>query len=88
MVTRKVTVQNIVGFHARPVSMLIDEKRGFQSSVTISKGGESCNLEDMIGLLKMQCRYGDAIELTCEGVDEVACLTALADLIETGLRDQ
>jgi len=88
MVTRRTTVQNVVGFHARPISMLIDEKRKFQSSVTIRKGEESCNLEDMIALLKMQCRYGDEIYVSCEGEDEAVCLAALVNFIEQGLTDQ
>ena len=88
MVTRKMTVQNVIGFHARPISMLIDEKRKFRSKVTISKGMASSDLEDVMALLKMQCRYGDEISVTCEGDDELACLEALADLIESKLGEQ
>jgi Phosphotransferase System HPr (HPr) Family len=88
MVTRRMLVQNVPGFHARPISTLIDEKRKFQSKVTIRKGEASSDLEDMMALLKMQCRYGDEIHVTCEGEDEQACLEALAALIETKLGEQ
>lgn len=78
-----VTVQNKVGFHARPVSMLIDTVRKFNCTANIKKDDQSCELNNVILLLRLACKMGDTIVITCDGEDEEQCLTALVELIES-----
>lgn len=78
-----VTILNKVGIHARPASLIIDTAKKFNCTAKIKKGDKLCELNSVIQLLRLQCKMGDSITITCEGTDEEDCLNALVVLINS-----
>lgn len=81
MVSRTVTVQNKIGLHARPAALLVDTAKQYSCDVTIQKGEMKSSLKGLIGLMTMQCRFGDEVTISCHGPDEHECLEKLCALI-------
>jgi phosphocarrier protein len=59
----------------------------FKSTITLISGSKSVNAKSVLGLLSALIRYGDEIELICEGPDENEAMNALAKLINEGMED-
>ncbi|MGL5437221.1 MAG: HPr family phosphocarrier protein [Lachnospiraceae bacterium] len=78
-----VTIQNKVGIHARPASLIMTTVNKYDVSVQLEKPGIHIDLKGIIDLLRLQGTMGDEIVITCEGEDEEACLEALVALFET-----
>lgn len=78
-----VTIQNKVGLHARPASLLVNTANKYECSVKLEKGEKHCELKGIIDLMKLQCRMGDELTITCEGAGEEACLDEMVSLIDS-----
>lgn len=85
MYSRKVTVQNRTGLHARPASDFIACASKFKSRITIKRVGEEddANAKSIVMLLSLGLGQGTEVELTAKGEDEVEAVDALVALIES-----
>ena len=83
MVSKKMTVTNKIGFHALPISLLLQVANKYGSRVILSKGKEHVDLNSIVSLLKLRVKCGDSIELKAEGPDEEMVIRELSDLIES-----
>ncbi|AEF86160.1 phosphocarrier protein HPr [Treponema primitia ZAS-2] len=83
MVSADIEVTNRIGFHARPVSLLIDTARKFSSTVKVSKGDKTAGTDSMVAMLKLQVKQGDMISISAEGDDEEAALESLSELVKS-----
>lgn len=88
LINKNITVINKIGFHVRPISLLIQEAKKFDSNISISKKDKSADLNSLIGLMKMQVKMGDVIKVSAEGSDEVQALDAISSLIESGFGEE
>lgn len=88
MVSRNLEVLIPSGLHLRPISELCNKAILFQSTITIKTKTKSVNAKSVLGVLSACIRYGDEIELLCEGVDEEEALETLSQMIESGLGDK
>lgn len=88
MVNKDIKVINKIGFHVRPVSLLIQEAKKFDSNIIISKKEKSTDLKSLIGLMQMQVKMGDVVTVSAEGPDEVQALDAISLLIESGFGEE
>lgn len=87
MVSKEITVVNTVGLHARPATYFIQKANTFESSVWISCGSRRANAKSLLGVLSLGICKGTALTVMADGPDEEAAVTALCDLILTGLND-
>lgn len=88
MVSQKVKIKNPSGLHVRPAGFLCDTAMKFESRITfISTNGSVSNAKSFLSVLGAGVRYGDVLELICEGADEDAALAKMVDAIENGLED-
>ncbi len=85
MTTRTTKVTNSIGLHAGPASFFIQEACSFQSSIWVEKGDRKVNAKSLLGLLSMGIRQGEEIVLSADGVDEIAALDGLVDLLQNRL---
>jgi phosphocarrier protein len=53
----------------------------FVSSITVTRGGESCDGKDFYGLMKLRNRKGEVTKFKAEGPDEEAAINAVKDFI-------
>ncbi|HIY08072.1 MAG TPA: HPr family phosphocarrier protein [Firmicutes bacterium] len=85
MYSRKVTIQNRTGLHARPASDFIACASKFKSKITIKRVGEEddANAKSIVMLLSLGLGQGTEVEITAKGEDEVEAVDALVALIET-----
>ncbi|HHV12833.1 MAG TPA: HPr family phosphocarrier protein [Clostridiales bacterium] len=88
MVNRKIVIDIPAGLHLRPVSILCNRSIDYNSSITIKNKEKSVNAKSVLGILSAGVKYGDEIELVCDGPDEEEALETLSRMIMEGLGDK
>ena len=89
MYTKRTTVINRTGLHARPASVFTNAAKGFESRITIRnlslKDEDNVgNAKSIISVLTLAMVRGSEVELTAEGPDEQQAVDALVELIDGG----
>lgn len=82
MKTADVQIQNGVGIHARPASLIVGEANKFKSAIGIQYGSKQINVKSMMGLLASGIKSGAGFTISCEGEDEAEALEAMVAVIE------
>jgi len=85
MYSRKTTVLNTVGLHARPASDFIGCASKFSSRIVIKRAGdtEEANAKSIVMLLSLSISKGEEVEIYARGEDEVEAVDALIALIDS-----
>jgi phosphocarrier protein len=93
MYSKKTTVVNKSGLHARPGSAFIRAAKKFDSEITIAKldnddnAVQSGSAKSLVKVMSMMLIKGTRIEIKAEGNDETAAVDTLIELIDSGLND-
>ena len=87
IVSKNVVVNNQVGLHARPATFFIQKANEFKSSIWVEKEERRVNAKSLLGVLSLGIVKGTAITLIAEGVDEVAAVDTLAELVESNFAE-
>jgi phosphocarrier protein len=82
MKTRKVTIMNKAGMHARPSSLFVQLITKYDSEIKVKYKDEEVNGRSIMGLMLLAAEQGRELELIADGNDEDVMLDALVDLIE------
>lgn len=85
MVSQKVVIKNPAGLQVRPAGILCNEAMRFSSCITFQYQGNITNVKSILGLLGSSIKYGDEVELICDGEDEEVALQTILSVIENGL---
>jgi phosphocarrier protein len=91
MYTKKTTIINKSGLHARPGTLFVRAAKQFISDITVTKlDGEdrpvkSCSAKSIVMIMAMVLARGTRIEISAQGTDEEAAVDTLAALVDTGL---
>lgn len=85
MVSQTVKVIDKTGLHMKPAGILCKKAVKFNSTIKIKNKTGIYNAKSVISVLGACVRYGDEIELICEGTDEEDALNTLAQDISNGL---
>jgi len=83
MYTKKATIMNQVGLHARPATFLIQKANEFKSSIWIEKDERKVNAKRLLGVLSLGVAKGAAINIIADGTDEVQAVDTLCALIDS-----
>ena len=81
-------VHNSSGLHARPAATFVRAAAGFRSSITIqnvSRNGTVVDAKSILGVLGLGVSPGHRIAVTATGEDEDAAITALTELVASGI---
>lgn len=81
MITKKITVLNKLGIHARPAAQFVRVASRFQSDVTVEKDEERVDGKSIMGLMMLAVGCGAEIAVTADGTDESEAIAALEELI-------
>ncbi len=81
MITKKLTVLNKLGIHARPAAQFVRTASRFQSDVTVVKDDESVDGKSIMGLMMLAVGCGAVITVSTDGSDETECMEALESLV-------
>lgn len=83
MITKKISVLNKLGIHARPAAQFVRVASRFNSDVTVEKDDESVDGKSIMGLMMLAVGWGAEITVTAEGDDEAAAMEALEQLVQS-----
>lgn len=85
MVSKKITITNESGLHARPAAVLAQAAMKCGSEITIVTPDKSINPKSILNIMAAAIKKGTEIELQCNGITENEDLETLTQLIESGL---
>ncbi|MDF1496299.1 HPr family phosphocarrier protein [Caproiciproducens sp. CPB-2] len=85
MYSKKTTIHNRTGLHARPASDFVKCASQFKSKITIKslEDGESASAKSIILILALSLSQGSKVEITAEGEDEGKAVDTLVALIDS-----
>ena len=87
MITKKTTIINKTGLHARPASDFVTKAKEFSSDMTIQNletKNPAVNAKSILMLMGEGISSGMHVEISAEGTDEQAAVDALVSIIESG----
>lgn len=83
MIRKKILVQNKLGLHARPCSLLVKTANKFRSDFKIQKDDMLINGKSIMGVMMLAAEYNSELELIIDGVDEEDTLSAIEDMFNS-----
>ena len=78
-----VVISNPQGFHLRPMGAFAQLAARFESSVKVSREGQSVNGKSILDLMLLAAVQGTELTLEVAGPDAQAALDALVNLLKT-----
>lgn len=81
MITKKLTILNKLGIHARPAAQFVRVASRFQADVTVEKDDESVDGKSIMGLMMLAVGCGAEITVIVDGADEAQAMAALEELV-------
>ena len=87
MVSKEFTINNELGMHMRPASLLSQMAAKYQSNITIKHNGKDFNAKSVMLLMTALIKCGSVIEVVCDGPDEEAALAEITAFIDSGMGD-
>jgi phosphotransferase system HPr (HPr) family protein len=84
-VERTVTLRSKSGLHARPAAIFVQNAKGFQCSITLSKNEKKVNAKSILSVLTLGAEQGEQVVLHADGEDAETAIEQLAALLEQDL---
>lgn len=78
-----VVVENSLGLHARPATLLVQTASRFAAEITIGRDGHVSDGKSIIGVLMLGAGPGTKLSLTARGTDARQALDAVAALFRS-----
>jgi phosphoenolpyruvate-protein phosphotransferase len=83
-----ILIANTAGFHARPAAVLANVAKKYTSAVWVQRGDARANAKSVTGLMNLDVRYNDKVNLVAQGPDAQDAINALVPLILSGLGEE
>ena len=87
MIEKMVTINNLVGLHARPATFFIQKANEFKSSIWIEIENRRVNAKSLLGVLSLGVTKGTAFNIIADGADEREALASLEELITSNFNE-
>lgn len=88
MESKKVTVNNKIGLHARPAALFVQTASKFLSNISIEKAGKKVNAKSIMGIMALGVCQGDEITIYATGEDEKKAVDDLENLLINTLEEE
>jgi phosphocarrier protein len=85
MMERTVTLGSKSGLHARPAAIFVQNAKGFQSQITLTKNDKTANGKSILSVLTLGAEQGDQVVLKVSGEDAEVATDKLVSLLEGDL---
>ena len=79
--TRTLTIRNTKGLHARASARFVETVESFDATATVRRDGQAVAGDSIMGLLMLAAANGATIDVTTEGAEAEALMSALDALI-------
>ena len=80
-VTRRLTICNKKGLHARATAKFVQTAGRFDADITVTRNGETVGGTSIMGILTLGAGIGASITVAATGAEAEAAVQALADLV-------
>lgn len=84
MQIHKVEIVNRLGLHARAAAKFVQTAGRFPCEIEVSRGEKKINGKSIMGVMMLAAAQGAVIEITVNGPEEDAALSALVALVVDG----
>jgi phosphocarrier protein HPr len=81
MISKKITIINRLGLHARAAAKLVSLASTFDSDIRVEKDGKTVNGKSIMGVMMLAASQNSNITITAEGGDELSALDKLEALV-------
>jgi multiphosphoryl transfer protein len=82
-----ILIPNSAGLHARPAAVLANLAKKYTSDIWVQRGDSKANAKSVTGLMNLDVRRDDKVNLVAQGPDAKAAIQALLPLMVAGLGD-
>jgi len=86
--SKAILISNTAGLHARPAAVLANVAKKFASDIWVQRGDGRANAKSVTGLMNLDIRYNDKVNLVAQGLDAQDAINSLAPLILSGLGEE
>ncbi len=87
MTSRRMTIVNGLGLHARAAAKFVKLAGTFASQIRVTRGQRTVDGKSILGLLLLAAARGSAIDIAADGPDEAQALDALGALVARGFEE-
>jgi len=81
LATKKVTVKNKQGLHARPAALFVQIANKFDARITVRHDEEEVNGKSIMGILMLGAEKGTEIVIQADGDDAEEALVELEKIV-------
>jgi phosphocarrier protein HPr len=81
MIKKQITIVNKLGLHARAATKFAKTAGQFSSKVQVSNGQSTVDGKSVMSLMLLAASRGTVLEISTDGSDEAAAMTAIESLI-------
>jgi phosphotransferase system HPr (HPr) family protein len=87
-ISKKVTVINELGLHARPAAMVAQLALEAESNIWLIKSNRQAEASSIIDLLTLECPKGSEVGLRAENPSDMPIVERIAALFEKGFMEE
>ena len=88
MITKKLTIQNKLGLHARAAAKVVSTANEFESTITITKDKKNGDARSIMKLLMLSASQGSRISIEVDGVDQKDAMKSIEKLFNNKFDEQ
>ncbi len=89
MASRKVTIKNKLGLHARPAMMFVETASKFQAQVSVCRTDQSEPVDgrSIMQMMMLAATEGTQLEISATGEDAENAVEALVELVKSNFQE-
>ncbi len=89
MASRKVTIKNKLGLHARPAMMFVETASKYQAKVSVCRTDQSEPVDgrSIMQMMMLAATEGTELEISATGEDAEIVVEALVDLVKSNFQE-
>ena len=88
MITKKLTILNKLGLHARAAAKVVSIANEFESKIIITKDGKNADARSIMKLLMLSASQGSRIIIEVNGTDQKDAMKSIEKLFNNKFDEQ
>ena len=88
MITKKLTILNKLGLHARAAAKVVSIANEFESKIIITKDGKNADARSIMKLLMLSASQGSRIIIEVNGTDQKDAMKSIERLFNNKFDEQ
>ena len=84
ILSRKATIVNVHGMHARPAAMIAKAAQDAVAIIWVGAGDNRADASSIIDILSLGCSRGCEVTLEAENEDDLPILDSIKEIIDKG----